>query len=147
MAKVGQPYTSGNWIVNEGSEDEFIARWTEFTEWALANAPGADHFVLIRETADPRRFVSFGAWEDAASPARWGGTGSRTCTPRWAGTTSTRQGCQSSWAGREWGRTARSCSTAATTTGSPPTPTGSSPIWGSERSSCSTEGGRSGSWR
>ena len=71
MAKVGQPYTSGNWIVKAGSEDEFIATWTEFTEWALANAPGAEHFVLIREAADPRRFVSFGAWEDAGSVKAW----------------------------------------------------------------------------
>src|SRR5436309_15382349 len=71
MAKVGQPYTSGNWIVNEGSEDEFIARWTEFTEWALANAPGADHFVLIRERADAGRFVSVGEWEDAESVKAW----------------------------------------------------------------------------
>jgi len=71
MAKVGQPYTSGNWIVKQGSEDEFIRRWTDFTEWALANAPGAEHFVLIREDADPRHFVSFGAWEDAGSVKGW----------------------------------------------------------------------------
>ena len=71
MAKDGQPYTSGNWIVKEGSEKEFIARWTDFTEWALANAPGAESFILIREVADPRRFVSFGAWEDAESVKAW----------------------------------------------------------------------------
>ena len=71
MAKVGQPYTSGNWVVKEGSEQEFVKRWTEFTEWALANAPGAEHFVLIRDVADPRRFASFGAWEDSASVQAW----------------------------------------------------------------------------
>jgi len=71
MAKVGQPYTSGNWIVKEGAEKEFVARWTEFTKWALGNAPGAESFVLIREVADPRRFVSFGAWEDAQSVKGW----------------------------------------------------------------------------
>jgi heme-degrading monooxygenase HmoA len=71
MAKEGQPYTSGNWIVKEGSEKEFIARWTDFTQWALANAPGAESFVLIREVADPRRFVSFGAWEDAETVKAW----------------------------------------------------------------------------
>jgi heme-degrading monooxygenase HmoA len=71
MAKVGQPYTSGNWIVKSGSEEEFIARWTEFTEWALANAPGAEHFVLIREIADPTHFVSFGAWEAPEAVEAW----------------------------------------------------------------------------
>jgi heme-degrading monooxygenase HmoA len=71
MAKDGQPYTSGNWIVKEGSEKEFVARWTDFTRWALANAPGAESFVLIREVADPRHFVSFGAWEDAGSVKAW----------------------------------------------------------------------------
>jgi len=71
MAKVGQPYTSGNWLVKEGSENDFIVRWTEFTGWALANSPGAEHFVLIRDAADPRRFVSFGAWEDFESVKSW----------------------------------------------------------------------------
>jgi hypothetical protein len=58
MAKLGQPYTSGNWLVRAGSEDAFIERWTAFTEWSLKNAAGAELFVLIRDTGDPRRFVS-----------------------------------------------------------------------------------------
>ncbi len=71
MAKIGQPYTSGNWLVKEGKEEAFIARWTEFTEWSLANAPGAETFVLIGAASDPRRFISFGAWEDTASVTAW----------------------------------------------------------------------------
>ena len=71
MAKIGQPYTSGNWTVKEGKEEEFISRWTEFTEWSLTNAPGAETFVLIRAASDPRRFTSFGAWEDMASVTAW----------------------------------------------------------------------------
>lgn len=71
MAKIGQPYTSGNWMVKEGHEDEFVDRWTEFTEWSLANAPGAENFLLIRDAADPKHFISFGAWEDAGTVAAW----------------------------------------------------------------------------
>lgn len=71
MGKIGQPYTSGNWVVMEGKEEEFVARWTEFTEWSLANAPGAEEFLLIRENEDPRHFISFGAWEDAGNVAAW----------------------------------------------------------------------------
>ena len=42
--------------------------------------------------------------------------------------------------------TIRSCSTAATTTGSPPTPTGTSGCTATAASSCSMAAGRSGSW-
>ena len=71
MSKMGQPYTSGRWGVRAGMQDEFVSRWTEFTEWALVSAPGAEHFVLIRDAEDPLRFTSFGAWEDKASVDAW----------------------------------------------------------------------------
>ncbi|HEY3210740.1 MAG TPA: antibiotic biosynthesis monooxygenase family protein [Actinomycetota bacterium] len=71
MAKIGQPYTSGNWMVREGNEEEFVTRWTEFTEWSLANAPGAETFLLIRDATDPRHFNSFGSWEDAGNVTAW----------------------------------------------------------------------------
>jgi heme-degrading monooxygenase HmoA len=74
MAKIGRPYTSGIWVVREGNEDEFISRWTEFTEWSLANAPGAESFLLIRQDADPRQFISFGAWEEADAVSAWRAT-------------------------------------------------------------------------
>jgi heme-degrading monooxygenase HmoA len=71
MSKLGQPYTSGHWTVKPGSEEEFIARWTEFTEWAMQEAPGAESFYLIRDEADPQRFISFGAWDDYDSVSAW----------------------------------------------------------------------------
>jgi heme-degrading monooxygenase HmoA len=74
MGANGKQYTAGTWVVKEGSEAEFIARWEEFTGWSLANAPGAHHFVLIREEADPRRFLSFGAWDDRSAVDAWRGT-------------------------------------------------------------------------
>jgi len=72
--KVGQPFTSGRWLVKEGNEKEFIVRWTQFTEWSRANAPGAQNFILVRDNTDPRRFQSFGAWDDADMVAAWRAT-------------------------------------------------------------------------
>ena len=48
MAEIRRPYASGRWLVKAGSEDDFIERWTAFTQWSLDNAPGAESFVLIR---------------------------------------------------------------------------------------------------
>jgi len=62
---VDKHYTSGDWHVREGSEDEFIKRWVSFVDWARQNAHG--HFSLIRENDAPRHFVSvghFGSEED-----------------------------------------------------------------------------------
>jgi heme-degrading monooxygenase HmoA len=74
MATVGQPYTSGNWVVQEGQEEEFIRRWTEFTQWAQDNAAGAQGFILLRNMAEPRQFVSFGAWGDSDAVTAWRGS-------------------------------------------------------------------------
>ena len=71
MAKLGQPYTSGRWLVRAGSEDDFIARWTAFTRWSSNNEPEAESFVLIRDTGDPRRFISFGAWDNPEAVTKW----------------------------------------------------------------------------
>jgi heme-degrading monooxygenase HmoA len=71
MAEIGQPYASGRWLVNSGSEDEFIERWTTFTKWSLDNAPRTESFVLLRDTADPRRFLSVGAFESQEAVTQW----------------------------------------------------------------------------
>jgi Antibiotic biosynthesis monooxygenase len=63
MQKTGQSYSSGEWSVQAGSEEEFVERWTTFIEWSLNNAPGAESFVLVRSTEDPRRFLSGGVGE------------------------------------------------------------------------------------
>ena len=64
MEKTAQSYSSGEWLVRAGSEDEFIQRWTTFTQWSLNDAPGAESFVLVRSTEEPRKFLSLGAWEN-----------------------------------------------------------------------------------
>jgi heme-degrading monooxygenase HmoA len=71
MAQIGKPYTSGRRLVNAGSQDEFIERWTTFTRWSLDNVAGAESFRLLRDTADPRRFLSIGTLESQEAVRQW----------------------------------------------------------------------------
>jgi hypothetical protein len=40
MQMTGHSYSSGEWLVRPGSEEEFIEAWTTFVEWSLDNAEG-----------------------------------------------------------------------------------------------------------
>lgn len=71
MGSAIEAYTSGDWTVKAGREEEFVARWTEFIDAALTNAAGAGRFVLLRDNHNPRHFVSTGSWADQASIDRW----------------------------------------------------------------------------
>jgi heme-degrading monooxygenase HmoA len=71
VPRIDQPYTSGDWVVQAGDEDAFVAAWAAFAEWSLKNAPGAESVVLIRDSNDPRHFISFGAWTDRESVTAW----------------------------------------------------------------------------
>ena len=71
MEMTGHSYSSGEWLVRRGSEDEFIEAWTSFIEWSLDNAPGAVSFVLVRSTEEPRKFLSLGAWENQEAQEAW----------------------------------------------------------------------------
>ena len=71
MAEIGQPYASGNWLVQAGREDDFVERWTTFTQWSLDNAPGTESFTLLRDTAQPRRFLSIGTFESQEAVTQW----------------------------------------------------------------------------
>src|SRR5215218_6182578 len=71
MEKTGQVYASGEWLVRAQSEEEFIKRWTTFSETTLSNAPGAVSFVLVRSNEDQRRFLSLGAWENQEGQQAW----------------------------------------------------------------------------
>lgn len=66
-----EQYVSGNWTVRPGSEEEFIARWLDFTTWSKENAAGARSFVLLRDDAEPRHFVSIGTFDDRATMEAW----------------------------------------------------------------------------
>lgn len=71
MEKTGQSYSAGEWLVRAGSEEDFVERWTTFTQWSLNGAPGAVSFVLVRSTEDPRKFLSLGAWENQEAQDAW----------------------------------------------------------------------------
>jgi heme-degrading monooxygenase HmoA len=70
MTTIGQPYTCGIWTVQEGSEEEFVARWTALVNSA-GDLSGAESFLLIQDRGDPHRFISFGAWTDWDSVDTW----------------------------------------------------------------------------
>jgi len=71
MTQDRQPFASGNWLVTDGKQDEFVARWTEFLGWTRANVPGLEGASLIQDTGDPRHFVSFALWSDAGARGAW----------------------------------------------------------------------------
>jgi len=64
-ARGGSVYTSGVWIVREGREDEFRRRWQELVDGLSLEFPGLK-FMLLRDSENPRRFVSLGeGWRNA----------------------------------------------------------------------------------
>ena len=67
----GDQYASGNWHVRAGSEDEFIARWQAFITESAKTAGGFGSARLLRDGDDPRHFLSFSDWADAASRDAW----------------------------------------------------------------------------
>jgi heme-degrading monooxygenase HmoA len=71
MGEQTQHWASGNWTVTEGKEDEFMARWREWLEWSSQNVDGFISATLIRDAQNPRHFVSFSPWRDAAARDVW----------------------------------------------------------------------------
>src|SRR5262245_43121249 len=64
-------FASGDWVVAEGKQDEFLQRWTEFLQWTKAEAPGFIEAQLLRDAQDPRHFVSLSEWSDDAGRTSW----------------------------------------------------------------------------
>lgn len=71
---MGDRFTSGNWIVKDGMEADFLSRWTELAEWAKTSAGDSSTFILMKDAADPRHYVSMGGWADKASVDAWRST-------------------------------------------------------------------------
>ncbi len=65
------PYTSGTWTVKEGKEDEFVQAWGELAAWTTDTVDGALWAVLLRDEAQPNRFVSMGPWETREAIDSW----------------------------------------------------------------------------
>jgi heme-degrading monooxygenase HmoA len=68
---MSEHYSSGNWVVTVGREKEFIQRWIEFLEWTRATAKGLTSAELIRDSEEPRHFVSFACWESSDAMKTW----------------------------------------------------------------------------
>jgi len=66
----GQEYASGNWTVKAGNEDEFVARWIAFLSESTKTAEGFGTARLLRDSDDPRHFLSFSEWTDAGALRR-----------------------------------------------------------------------------
>jgi heme-degrading monooxygenase HmoA len=64
-------YASGNWLVQEGSEADFIDRWRDWIGATTKDIPGFASATLMRDVSEPRRFVSFSNWDDPASRDMW----------------------------------------------------------------------------
>jgi heme-degrading monooxygenase HmoA len=64
-------YTSGSWVVKEGREQEFIDAWRDLAEWTKGEIGGAGNPRLLRDRDNPRRFLSFGPWDDVEAVEAW----------------------------------------------------------------------------
>jgi heme-degrading monooxygenase HmoA len=69
---MGTTYTSAIWVVKPGEEDDFVAAWREFAQWAAPHA-GAGTLRLVRDRADSDKFLSFAPWDDIESIGAWKG--------------------------------------------------------------------------
>ncbi len=64
-------YTSGDWMVKPGREEEFIEAWHDLAEWTAAEiAPGAPA-TLLHDRDEPAHFRSFGPWDSDEQVAAW----------------------------------------------------------------------------
>jgi heme-degrading monooxygenase HmoA len=71
MVGSGGQFTSGDWHVKRGNEDQFISRWTDFVRWSKESSEGAREFFLIQQLDDPGHFLSFGRWESQDAVGAW----------------------------------------------------------------------------
>jgi heme-degrading monooxygenase HmoA len=71
MGVIGQPYTSGDWLVLKGREQDFIDCWEEFAQWSKQNVPDSGSITLFQASNNPRHFISFAAWDNVESIENW----------------------------------------------------------------------------
>jgi heme-degrading monooxygenase HmoA len=64
-------YASGDWLVRQGSEDEFIDKWRGWLSRSSSGVAGFGWARLLRSNDEPRRFTSFSAWDDAGARDAW----------------------------------------------------------------------------
>lgn len=71
MAEIGQTFTAGEWRVKPGNEEAFIEAWGSFAAWCQENGWGPEPPYLLQSSAEPTRFLSFGAWENEEQVDTW----------------------------------------------------------------------------
>lgn len=64
-------YTLGDWLIKEGREDAFVEAWTELAQWSMEDVDGSSFAKVLRDVANPQRFITFGPWRDADAVAAW----------------------------------------------------------------------------
>jgi quinol monooxygenase YgiN len=68
---MSESYSSGDWHVKQGNEDQFIEAWTDFLQWSRKDHAGLVRAQLIRDDKDPTHFVSIAEWSDDSVRAAW----------------------------------------------------------------------------
>ena len=67
VATAVHAYASGNWHVHTGNEDAFVARWTEFRDWARDTQPGFVSGTLMHDEGEAGHYVCLFEWQDLAA--------------------------------------------------------------------------------
>lgn len=68
---MGTCFSSTDWLVKDGKQEEFIARWTSFLTWTRETQDGLERVSLVVDITDPCRYVSLGEWRDPADRQAW----------------------------------------------------------------------------
>ena len=64
-------YTSADWYVKPGREEDFCAEWHELTDISVAEIDPEARVMLLRDREDPRHFRSFGEFINEEAIVRW----------------------------------------------------------------------------
>ena len=64
-------YTSADWYVEAGREEDFCALWRELTDLSIAEIEPEARVLLMRDREDPQHFRSFGEFIDEDAIVRW----------------------------------------------------------------------------
>jgi heme-degrading monooxygenase HmoA len=64
-------YTSGDWHVKPGREQEFVSAWRDMAQWSTDEFGPSGWGKLLRNKEDPTHFRSVGAWPDERAVEDW----------------------------------------------------------------------------
>ena len=64
MDKIGQIYRLGIWAVTPENADEFVEAWQTCSDWLVQHLPDERGSILLEDTNDPSRFISFAPVSD-----------------------------------------------------------------------------------